>query len=140
MAIEDHLVPYRGGGCISATNYLSARLREEPACCATRSGNSGVLTTASDIPYRRTPVEKILKTFEPWRLQALKADAPRLKRDRRTALRWFEEIQKQGFVGSDSRVSEFVRPSRERGDGAHLASASDDGKIIIWKLGSFVRK
>ena len=62
----------------------------------------------TDIQYRRTPAERVLTPFEPWLLQALKADAHRLKRERRTALMLFGEIQKQGFAGSYSRVSEFV--------------------------------
>ena len=75
------------------------------------------------IQYRRTPAERVLTPFEPWLLQALKADAHRLKRERRTALMLFEEIQKQGFASSYSRVSEFVRRSRERGGGVSATSA-----------------
>ena len=77
----------------------------------------------TDTQYRRTPAERVLTPFEPWLLQALKADAHRLKRERRTALMLFGEIQKQGFTGSYSRVSEFVRQSRERGDGVSATSA-----------------
>ena len=53
-----------------------------------------------EIRYRRTHSDKVLKSFEPWLLQALKADAHRPKRDRRAALMLFKAIQKQGFTGS----------------------------------------
>ena len=77
----------------------------------------------SDPKYRRNRSDKILKPFEPWLLQALKADSHRPKRDRRTARKLFEAIQPQGFTGDYSRVTEFVREWRERGDGITAKSA-----------------
>jgi transposase len=76
-----------------------------------------------EIKYRRTPPDKVLKPFEPWLVQVLKADSHRPKRDRRTALMLFKEIQKQGFAGHYCRVTEFVRHWREGGDGVAAKSA-----------------
>ena len=76
-----------------------------------------------EIKYRRVPSAKVLKSFEPWLLQALKADAHRPKRDRRTALMLFKAIQKQGFTGSYSRVTEFVRVWGRSGEGVSAKSA-----------------
>ena len=73
--------------------------------------------------YRRNRSEKILKPFEPWLLQALKADSHRPKRDRRTARKLFEAIRLQGFTGDYSRVTEFVREWREGCDGVAAKSA-----------------
>ena len=73
--------------------------------------------------YRRNRSDKILKPFEPWLLQALKADSHRPKRDRRTSRKMFEAIQSQGFTGNYCRVTEFVREWRERGDGVAAKSA-----------------
>jgi transposase len=77
----------------------------------------------SDTKYRRAQADTILKPFEPVLLQALKADSHRPKRDRRTALRLFEAIHKQGFTGSYSRVTEFVREWRNGGEGVAAKSA-----------------
>lgn len=79
--------------------------------------------SGKETKYHRKPVEKILKPFEPLLLQALKADSHRPKRDRRTALMLFEEIQKQGFAGNYCRVTEFVRHWRTQGDGVVARSA-----------------
>jgi transposase len=48
-------------------------------------------------------------------IKALGVDSRRLKRDKRTVLRLFKEIQAQGFDGDYSRVTEFVRRWRETG-------------------------
>ena len=73
--------------------------------------------------YIRKRTDGILKPFEQWLLQALKSDAHRPKRDRRTALKLFEEIQKQGFAGNYSRVTEFTRKWREGSEGVSAKSA-----------------
>jgi len=65
--------------------------------------------------YTRTPKEKIIKPFEAWLLQALETDSALPKRNRRTALALFDEIQKQGFTGSYSRVTEFLNDWRKSG-------------------------
>jgi transposase len=76
-----------------------------------------------EIKYHRAPSDKILKPFEPWLLQALKADSYRPKRDRRSALMLYGAIKKQGFTGHYCRVTEFVRNWRQHGDGIAAKSA-----------------
>jgi len=41
--------------------------------------------------------------------EALEADARRPRRDRRTALKFFGELQAAGFIGTYCRVTEFIR-------------------------------
>ena len=73
--------------------------------------------------YRRRPAENIkIAPFAAQLLKALEVDGRRPKRDRRTALKLFREIQAAGFVGDYSRVTEFVRRWRENG-GQRLANA-----------------
>lgn len=50
--------------------------------------------------------------FEPKLLLALEADSHRPKRDRRTALMLFEAIQKEGFTGGYTIVTDFIRNRR----------------------------
>ena len=73
--------------------------------------------------YRRSPMQTKLTPYEPQLRQWLDADSYRPKRDRRTALRLFDELRKQGFTGSYTRVSEFVRRWREAGSGSALSKA-----------------
>lgn len=77
----------------------------------------------AEAKYRRSQSDTILKSFEPWLLQALKADAYRPKRDRRTALMLFGAIRTQGFSGSYSRVTRYVHQWRERGGAVSCAAA-----------------
>ena len=65
---------------------------------------------------------KLLTAYEPKLLLALKADAHRAKRDRRTALMLFEAIRKEGYTGCYSIVTDFVR--RWRNDAATVSGAS----------------
>jgi transposase len=66
--------------------------------------------------YRRRPAEGIkIAPFAAQLTKALEIDARRPKRDRRTALKLFGELQAAGFDGSYSRVSEFVRRWKENG-------------------------
>ncbi|MEQ1543847.1 hypothetical protein [Methyloglobulus sp.] len=67
---------------------------------------------------RATPSRNGLKSqdqwqtdaYEPMLLMALEADARRPKRDRRTGLMLlFEAIQKQGYTGCYSTVTDFIR-------------------------------
>jgi transposase len=81
----------------------------------------------SETKYRRSRTEKIVTAFEPWLLQALKVDAHRPKRDRRTARMLFQAIRTQGFSGSYCRVTELVSDWRARGD-------SDSGKSAFVPL------
>lgn len=69
---------------------------------------------SSEPKYRRAKAINKLTAFEPKLLMALEADARRPKRDRRTALRLFEMIQQEGFTGSYSRVTQFVRQWRNQ--------------------------
>ena len=65
----------------------------------------------------------MIKPYEPWLLQALNTDSHRPKRDRRTALMLFHEIEKQGFTGSYSRVTAFARKWHKQGEGVTAKSA-----------------
>ncbi len=66
--------------------------------------------------YRRRPAEDTkVAPFAAQLTKALEIDARRPKRDRRTALKLFGEIQAAGFDGDYSRVTEFVRRWRENG-------------------------
>lgn len=59
-----------------------------------------------DRPTILTPYEERLKKW-------LEADSRRIKRERRTALALFGQLQQLGFTGSYTRVSEYVRRWRE---------------------------
>jgi transposase len=65
--------------------------------------------------YRRRTAETKIAAYAPWLVKALEVDARRPKRERRTALKLFHEIQAQGFTGDYSRVTEYVRRWREQG-------------------------
>src|SRR4249920_2870887 len=65
---------------------------------------------------RRRPAEDTkIAPFAAQLIPALETDARRPKRDRRTALKLFGELQATGFAGDYSRVTEFVRRWRENG-------------------------
>jgi len=66
--------------------------------------------------YRRKELATLLTPYEDRLRQWLEADARRAKRDRRTTLTLFGQLQPLGFTGSYTRVSEYVR--RWRADGA----------------------
>ena len=59
--------------------------------------------------YQRARVAGKLTAFEPKLLLALEADAHRPKRDRRTALMLLSAMQKEGFTGGYSIVTDFIR-------------------------------
>ena len=66
--------------------------------------------------YRRRPAEDTkIAPFAERLTKALEVDTRRPKRDRRTALKLFREIQAAGFDGDYSRVTEFVRRWRLNG-------------------------
>lgn len=66
--------------------------------------------------YRRRPAEDTkIAPFAERLTKALEVDARRPKRDRRTALKLFREIQAAGFDGDYSRVTEFARRWRLNG-------------------------
>ena len=87
----------------------------------------------TEIKFYRTPPEKLIKPFESWLLQALKTDSPQPKRDRRTAMALFEEIQKQGFTGSYSRVTEYVNNWREHSEGV-VAKSTPSEDMQHWMM------
>ena len=73
--------------------------------------------------YRRRPQARKLAPYQDWLTKALETDAHRPKRERRTALKLWQELCTQGFSGSYSRVTEFVRRWREHaGQGTHKAA------------------
>lgn len=63
----------------------------------------------TDVSYHRKKGISKLSPFEAKLKQALETDSHRPKQDRRTALMLFSDMQKEGFTGSYSRVTEFVR-------------------------------
>ena len=69
--------------------------------------------------YRRTAQAGKLTPFQAVLVQALKADALRPKKERRTGLALYREIQAAGYSGGYSRVTDFIRAWRQ-GSGADL--------------------
>ena len=70
----------------------------------------------SDVKYQRAKKSGKLTSFEPRLLLALKADARRPRKDRRTAKMLFQEIRKNGYIGGYTIVCEFIRNWRDQGD------------------------
>jgi len=70
--------------------WLRTRLQEEPK-------------------YRRWPLRTKLTPFQQIVKQALKADARRPKRDRRTARMLYAELKAVGYDGGYSRLTDFIR-------------------------------
>ncbi len=68
--------------------------------------------SGSEPKYQRAKTIGKLTPFEPKLLLALEADSHRPKRDRRTALMLFEAIQKEGFTGGYTIVTDFIRNRR----------------------------
>jgi transposase len=73
--------------------------------------------------YQRAPQDHKLTPFEATLRQWLETDRHRPKRERRTALALFSELQKLGYTGSYPRVSAFVRAWREATPNRGLATA-----------------
>ena len=69
----------------------------------------------SEPKYERQARDTLLTPYEKRLRQWLEADARRAKRDRRTALALFGDLQQLGFTGSYTRVSEYVRRWRDEG-------------------------
>lgn len=69
----------------------------------------------TEMVYRRAAAPKKIAAFEAWLSNALETDARRPRKQRRTALRLFEQIREQGFEGDYSRVTAFVRAWRAQG-------------------------
>ena len=73
-------------------------------------------TTEETVPptYRRNKGPGKLTVFHAALEQALKADAHRIKQNRRTAKALFTQIQAEGYEGGYSRVTDFIRDWRGR--------------------------
>lgn len=65
--------------------------------------------TGAEPKYQRVKTSGKLTAYEPMLLMALDADVRRPKRDRRTGLMLYEAIQKQGYTGCYSIVTDFIR-------------------------------
>lgn len=63
----------------------------------------------SEPKYQRDEAPTKIAPYADWLIRSLALDLRRPKQERRTALHLFQEIKRQGFDGSYSRVSEFVR-------------------------------
>lgn len=71
--------------------------------------------------YRRTAGPGKLTPFHAALEQALRADALRSKKERRTGLALYRQIQGEGYVGGYSRVTDFIRAWHQGGTGAPTA-------------------
>lgn len=82
----------------------------------------------------RAPREKNIKPFEQLLIHALESDSISPKRDRRTALELFDEIQRLGFTGCYSRVTDFVRDWHTHGGGVagEPATGEDKKRWMKW--------
>jgi len=70
---------------------------------------------ATEPKYRRRTAEHTkIAPYATQLTKALETDARRPKRDRRTALKLFAELQTAGFTGDYSRVTEFIRNWRQQ--------------------------
>lgn len=67
---------------------------------------------AQEPKYERKAKATKLTPFHETIVTALKADARRPKRERRTALALFEQIKSQGYDGGYSRLTDFIRAWR----------------------------
>lgn len=68
--------------------------------------------------YRRQNAGSKIAPYAERLLKMLEIDARRSKRERRTALKLYAELQSLGFDGDYSRVTEFIRRWRESGGAA----------------------
>lgn len=73
--------------------------------------------------YRRGGQPSRLTAFHDVLIQALKADARRPKRERRTAKALYLEIKRSGYVGGYTRVTDFIRAWRRSQGQATLTNA-----------------
>jgi len=77
----------------------------------------------SEMAYRREDRPKKLDGFVQWLRQALETDARRPRKERRTALRLFAQLQAEGFAGSYCRVTEAIRAWRAEAGAVTARSA-----------------
>ena len=71
--------------------------------------------------YRRTAGPGKLTPFHAALEQALRADGLRPKKERRTGLALYRQIQGEGYAGGYSRVTDFIRAWRQGSAGASTA-------------------
>ena len=72
------------------------------------------VTEGVEPKYVRPQVDSKITPYESRLQLALQTDAHRPKRDRRTALMLFKEIQKEGFTGSYSGVTRYIHSWRDQ--------------------------
>ena len=77
----------------------------------------------SEMAYRRDGRPKKLDGFLEWLRHALEIDARRPRKERRTALRLFAQLQAEGFTGSYCRVTEAIRALRAEAGAVTARSA-----------------
>lgn len=77
----------------------------------------------AEMRYQRPSGGCLLDPYVDWLRQAIKADALRPRKERRTALRLYAQLQEQGFNGSYSRVTAFLRRQRSEVDAVTAGSA-----------------
>jgi transposase len=65
--------------------------------------------------YQRKPTSTLLTPYEERLKGWLETDSRRPKRDRRTALALYAKLQQEGFTGSYTRVTEYIRHWRDAG-------------------------
>ena len=80
-------------------------------------------STRSEMSYRREAGPKKLDGHREWLRQALEIDARRPRKERRTALRLFAQLQAEGFDGSYTRVTEAIRAWRAESGAVTARSA-----------------
>lgn len=71
------------------------------------------MPSGTDPKYKRRPQSTKLSPFEDRLKQALIADSYRPKRERRTALKLLEELQKLGYEGGYSQLTDYIRAWRQ---------------------------
>ena len=67
------------------------------------------MPTGTDPVYKRRLQPTELSPFEDQLKQALIADSYRPKRERRTALKLLEELQKAGYDGGYTQLTDYIR-------------------------------
>jgi transposase len=69
-------------------------------------------SSRQQMKYQRPARPRLIDRHEEWLRQALETDSRRPRRERRTALKLHAQLRAEGFAGSYSRVTAFVRAWR----------------------------
>jgi transposase len=80
-------------------------------------------TPRSQMKYQRQSKPKLIDGYIQWLKQALETDSRRPRKERRTALKLHTQLQAQGFGGSYSRVTMFIRAWRGQAGAVTARSA-----------------